>query len=121
MSAAPYDTQEIRRCLTLLAPDGVFEVRAPKARMTGYRSATAAGYFNTHDDTAIAMIGSPSGKAVSYTHLDVYKRQAFRKAVKRNWSALSALCATTFWCRCFRRLAIQSLKRQRPIPSNPIA
>ena len=63
MSAAPYDTQEIRRCLTLLAPDGVFEVRAPKARMTGYRSATAAGYFNTHDDTAIAMIGSLSGKA----------------------------------------------------------
>ena len=63
MSAAPYDTQEIRRCLTLLAPDGVFEVRAPKARMTGYRSATAAGYFNTHNDTAIAMIGSLSGKA----------------------------------------------------------
>ena len=61
--SATYDAQEIRRCLGLLAPEGVFEVRAPKARMNGYRTSTAAGYFDGHDDTAVALIGSLSGKA----------------------------------------------------------
>lgn len=65
MSAAsrPYDPDEIHRCLALLAPDGVFEIRAPKTRMNNYRPATAAGYFDNHSDATLSAICALSGKA----------------------------------------------------------
>lgn len=46
------DESEIRRALAILAPSGVVEIRAPNARLNGYRPGTAAGYFDNHEGAA---------------------------------------------------------------------
>lgn len=57
-----HDETEIRRALAILAPFGVFEIRAPKARLNGSRPGTAAGYFDNHDDAA-KVAAKLSGRA----------------------------------------------------------
>lgn len=60
MTAA--DPHEIRRALEILAPAGVFEIRAPKAKLNGGRPGTAAGYFDDHA-AATAAAAKLSGTA----------------------------------------------------------
>lgn len=48
-----HDELEIRRALAILVPSGIFEIRAPQARLNGHRPGTAAGYFD--DPSAAAQ------------------------------------------------------------------
>ena len=56
------DPAEIRRALEILVPEGVFEIRAPKARLNGSRPATAAGFFDDRE-AAIKAAVQLSGRA----------------------------------------------------------
>lgn len=56
-----FDEREICRTLSLLAPTGIIELRAPKARL-GSRLGTASGYFDNYDAAIKAAIAL-SGKA----------------------------------------------------------
>lgn len=57
-----HDESEIRRALAILAPAGVFEIRAPKTRQNSRYEATTAGYFDNPDD-AVKAVAKLSGHA----------------------------------------------------------
>ncbi|HRF64181.1 MAG TPA: hypothetical protein PK708_15055, partial [Candidatus Competibacter sp.] len=57
-----HDESEIRRALAILAPAGVFEIRAPKTRQNSRYEATTAGYFDNPDD-AVKAVAKLAGRA----------------------------------------------------------
>jgi len=62
------------------------------------RDIPAINYFHRSDATHVGFQGT-SLLPVSYTHLDVYKRQRSHRASTRGWS-LSPLCCPPLW-RCW--------------------
>ncbi len=78
-----HDESEIRRALAILAPAGVFEIRAPNARLNGSRPGTAAGYFDNHEAAVKAAVKLSGHVPAIYTTLNLVDPAVLGRAANR--------------------------------------
>ena len=77
-----YDAPEILRALEILAPSGIFEIRAPKAKLSG-RVGTAGGYFDNHAAAAKAAAKLSGNAAGVYITLNPVNQALLARAANR--------------------------------------
>ncbi len=77
------DEAEIRRALALIVPTGVFEIRAPKARLNGSRLGTASGYFDNYEPAVKPVIALSGQAPAVYITLNPVNPAVLSRAANR--------------------------------------